>query len=94
MILQNHEEIRNTQGLGLVFGGFPPQHRSHPEFPWAYINSEKRSTVFQNVRKMIYSITFLLLKIESRGRSSMKDNFKSFPVRPYYLKIDNYFTKI
>ena len=26
--------------------------------------------------------------IESRGRSHMKDDFKSFPNRPYFLRID------
>ena len=58
MILQNHEEIRTTKGLALVFGGFPPQHPSHPQFSRAFIDtdsrdsSEKRVAVFQNVGKV------------------------------------------
>ena len=58
MIIHIHEEIRTTLGLDLVFGGLPPQHRSHPECPWAFIttdfrdSSEKRVAVLQNVRKV------------------------------------------
>jgi len=42
MILQIHKEIRTTLGLDSVVGGFPPQHRSHPAFPWPCMHTDFR----------------------------------------------------
>ena len=42
MILQIHEEIRTTLGLHSVVRRFPPQHQSHPAFPWSCMHTDFR----------------------------------------------------